>query len=394
VTAARGWWRQASISDLLLITVLTAIIESLVWTGKGPGDPITGPRPAAALLPLLLALPLWWRRSRPLLMCSLVMTGMIGQALISGHAAEGAYSVVAAGMASYAVAAYSPRRHALLGLAVVVVGYAAWAGSDRNTRSGHPSDLWAASFFGLYLLSAWLLGAAIQARSESAAAARRAADVKREAERAVAEERGRIARDLHDIVSHNLSVVVLQAAGGRTQADVGAVDTAATLEKIETSGRRALTEMRRLLGVLRTGDPTTEPPAALSPTPGVDDLPALVTDLREAGLDVSLEVEGDRSEVPPAVGVSLYRIVQEALTNVLKHAGDRARAEVTLRTSNQEIALDVVDDGRGPGRDRGLGHGLRGMQERVTLLGGRLVTGVRPEGGFAVSVRIPVEDPA
>jgi signal transduction histidine kinase len=386
-------WRYARLIDGLVVALLTAAIESLVWTSQGPGDPITGPRPIAALLPLLLVVPLWWRRRYPLLVCALVMSGMVVQALISGHAAEGLASVVATGMAAYAVAAYDVRRRALVGLAIVIGGYGAWTGYDANVRSGRAGELWAAAFFALYLAGAWLLGAVSQARRASAAAAARAAAVEREADRAVAQERARVARDLHDIVAHNLSVVVVQAAGGRAYAGRTGADTD-TLEKIERSGRQALTEMRRLLGVLRTDDPATQPAAGLSPTPGIGDLEGLVAGVRDAGADVSLTVEGGRLELPAAVEVSVYRIVQEALTNVLKHAGSGVHTTVAVEMSEDEVTVTVVDDGRGPGSDPGLGHGLRGMQERVTLLGGELVAGGRADGGFVVTARLPVAEPA
>jgi len=378
------------VADVLAVVVVTAIVEALVWSGAGPGDPITGPRAAAALLPLLLAVPLWWRRHRPLACCAAVMAGMVAQALISGHAAEGLEMIIAAGLASFSVAAYSGRRRAVIGLGIIVVGYAAWAAQDRNIRSGRSAELWAGSFFGLYLLAVWLVGAVLQARREALTAAARAAAIEREADRAVVEERARIARDLHDIVSHNLSVVVVQAAGGRALADRGAVDTAATLEKIETSGREALAEMRRLLGVLRTDDNAAPVAPALTPTPGIADLEPLVANVRSAGVAVDLTVVAD-AVLPPAVDVSVFRIVQEALTNVLKHAGPRATADVQVHVADQQVTVAVTDNGAGPGAESGLGHGLRGMRERVVLLGGDLLAGGHPGGGFSVTARLPLE---
>jgi signal transduction histidine kinase len=384
---SRNWNRGL---DALAVILVTAIIEALVWTGTGPGDPITGPRAIAALLPLLLAFPLWVRRRYPLAACIAVMTGLLTQALISGHAAEGLWGVVALGLAAYSVAAYNPRRHALIGLAVVVVGYGIWASQDRNIRSGRSGELWAGSFFGLYLLAVWLVGAVVRARAEGLAAAAHAAALEREADRAVVEERARIARDLHDIVSHNLSVVVVQAAGGRALADKGALDTAATLEKIESSGREALAEMRRLLGVLRTDGTIASPDPALTPTPGAADLESLVANVRGAGVVVDLIVEAGGG-LPPAVDVSVFRIVQEALTNVLKHAGPRARADVRVSVADGQVTVVVIDDGCGPNAEPGLGHGLRGMRERVMLLGGELLAGGRPGGGFSVAASLPIE---
>lgn len=232
----------------------------------------------------------------------------------------------------------------------------------------------------------------LQARRESAVAAVRATAVEREAERAVAEERSRIARDLHDIVSHNLSVVVVQAAGARAQAARSGVDTETTLEKIEASGRNALTEMRRLLGVLRADDEPNGSSAQMAPAPGIGDLDALAHSVRQAGVGVSLTV--DTADVAPVLDISAYRIVQEALTNVLKHAGPGAHADVTIREVDHQLDITVIDDGRGPSTNPGLGHGLRGMRERVSLLGGELIAGGRPDGGFAVAARLPVETQA
>jgi signal transduction histidine kinase len=390
VADARRRWR---IVDAALVIGLAAIIESLVWSGTGPGDPITGSKPLTSLLPLLLALPLWWRRRYPLAVCVAVMSGMVSQALISGHAAEGLEAVIAAGAAAYSVGATGNRRHALAGIGVIGVGYAAWVSLDRNVRSGRSSELWAAAFFALYLLAAWLVGVVLQARRDSAVAAGRAAAVEREAARAVDEERARIARDLHDIVSHNLSVVVVQAAGGRARGERTPEETAATLEKIESSGRQALAEMRRLLGVLRTPGDAADDPATLAPPPGIDHLGSLVGGVRDAGVDVRLSVDTSGQGVSPAVDVSVYRIVQEALTNVLKHAGPGASAQVAVSRGDHEVTVTVVDDGWGPRTDPGLGHGLRGIRERVALLGGDLVAGGLPGGGFALRASLPAQEP-
>jgi signal transduction histidine kinase len=201
----------------------------------------------------------------------------------------------------------------------------------------------------------------------------------------VDEERSRIARELHDIVSHNLSVVVLQAAGGRAHAGAGAADPS-TLEKIERSGREALVEMRRLLGVLRRDEDDDAAPPSLAPSPGMRDLPELAARLRGAGLAVELDVA--ELTLPPALELSAYRIVQEALTNVLKHAG-ASGAAVRLAHRGEAVEIEVADDGRGctgPGTG---GHGLVGMRERALLYGGSFSAGPQAGGGFAVRVRLP-----
>ncbi|MGC9669938.1 sensor histidine kinase [Planosporangium sp. 12N6] len=205
---------------------------------------------------------------------------------------------------------------------------------------------------------------------------------------AVADERRRIARELHDMVAHHVAVMGVLATGSRRalHRDPAAADEA--LATIEETGRTALREMRRLLDVLRTDQ---EPAGELAPPPGLAHLAGLVEQVREAGLPVTLRVDGDAGALDPAVALTVYRIVQEALTNALKHAGS-ATAEVRLDIGMYWLTLEVCDTGRGPRPGGGpVGHGLLGMRERVTLYGGTIRTGPRPGGGFRVSARIPVE---
>jgi signal transduction histidine kinase len=204
------------------------------------------------------------------------------------------------------------------------------------------------------------------------------------AREAVIAERGRIARELHDVVAHHVSMIVLQA-GAERHALAGAENgTRDVLGTIEQTGRSALTEMRRLLQMLREDE--ADP---LAPQPGLADLPVLVSQVREAGLDVALEVDGERRELPVGLELSAYRIVQEALTNALKHAGDAA-ASVRVRYGEDAIELEVTDDGMGGGSvERVGGHGLVGMRERVALYGGQLEARRRDEGGYVVRALLP-----
>jgi signal transduction histidine kinase len=205
------------------------------------------------------------------------------------------------------------------------------------------------------------------------------------AREAVVEERARIARELHDVIAHHVSMIVLQAGAERRVLDGANTSTREVLETVERTGRSALTEMRRLLGMLR-GD-ANEP---LTPQPGLRDVPILVTQLREAGLPVELNVKGERRELPVGIELSAYRIVQEALTNSLKHAGE-ARASVNIRYGPDSLELEIADDGAGASAPvPSGGHGLVGMRERVALYGGRLDAGRRPSGGFVVRVLLPV----
>jgi signal transduction histidine kinase len=234
--------------------------------------------------------------------------------------------------------------------------------------------------------AAVLLGGAVRDRGDAAAseqASRATADTL--LEHAARGERARIARELHDVVAHAMSVIVVQAGAERMVLGEGQESTRSVLAGIEATGRQALGEMRRLLGMMRAGDEEL----ALAPQPSVTHLPELCDQVRAAGLPVELVVEGEPVELPPGVDVSAYRIVQEALTNALKHAGP-ASARVAVRYMPDELAVEVVDDGRGAEAAPNGGHGLIGMRERVTVYGGRLETGNRDAGGYAVRVRLPL----
>jgi len=205
------------------------------------------------------------------------------------------------------------------------------------------------------------------------------------AREAVVEERARIARELHDAIAHNVSMMVIQAGAERRVLDGTGGTTREVLETIERIGRGTLTEMRRLVGMLRsdTGEP-------LAPQPGLDDLPTLMQQVCEAGLPVELQVDGERRELPLGIELSAYRIVQEALTNALKHAGD-AHASVHVHYGADSLELEIADDGEGAALPVSSGgHGLAGMRERVALYGGHLDAGHRQNGGFAVRVLLPI----
>jgi signal transduction histidine kinase len=223
----------------------------------------------------------------------------------------------------------------------------------------------------------------IQSRDRRADLAEREREVA--AREAVVEERARIARELHDAIAHNVSMMVVQAGAERRVLDESQESTRDVLETVEQIGRNALTEMRRLVGMLRTDD--DDP---LAPQPGLRDLPRLVGQVRDAGLPVELQVEGEPRELPLGLELSAYRIVQEALTNALKHAGD-ARATVRVHYTDDSLELEVVDDGVGAAAAVASGgHGLVGMRERVALYGGRFEAGRRPAGGFTVRVLLPI----
>jgi signal transduction histidine kinase len=282
-------------------------------------------------------------------------------------------------VAVYSVGAHTRGRALALGSLVVLGGIAAAMIAD-----GSSLNVSGFLFFGFFLGGPFLAGIAIRIRRERESSLARERDERARA--AVAEERTRIARELHDVVAHAISVVVLQARGGRRSLASEPEEARRALDAIEATASQALAEMRRLLGMLRADDEAV----GLAPQPGVAGLGALVEQVRDAGLPTELHVEGKARELPPGVDLSAYRIVQEALTNALKHAGTRARARVVVTYEDDGLLLEVVDDGTGPAQSNGDGHGLTGMRERVSVFGGRLESGPRPEGGFAVKARLPL----
>lgn len=234
-------------------------------------------------------------------------------------------------------------------------------------------------FVGLETIVMLLVRWVVRNHALRASLAERERDVA--AREAVVEERARIARELHDVIAHHVSMIVLQAGAERRAAQG---ETAEVLATIERSGRDALTETRRLLGMLREDEPDP-----LTPQPRLADLPLLVGQVREAGLPVELTIDGAERPLPVGLELSAYRIVQEALTNTLKHAGE-ARAEVRVRYGDEELELQVADDGPGSQAHRNGGHGLVGMRERAALYGGRLEAAPRAGGGFLVRALLPI----
>jgi signal transduction histidine kinase len=344
---------------------------------------IAGPSWLLAVLPLLMGVPLVLRRRAPLLMWLAIWAALSLQDLITDRPPRGLEFMFVLFTAAYSLGAYASLRRAVAGLVVTFPAMAEITDKggllNVNQHRGGPAVILSL----LQLLAFWLAGVVIHARRQAAFLAARSAELQRQAEQAAAAERARIARELHDIVAHHLSVIVLQAAGARASGK----PAGATLEKIENSGRQALAETRRLLGVLR--DPAEE--TGLAPQPGIGELDTLADTVRAAGLRVNLAVTGDPATLPAAADVSVYRIVQEALTNVLKHAGP-ARADVTIGCAQEAVTIEITDNGTGRPRNGTLasGHGLAGMRERAAVFGGEVAAGPRPGGGFAVRARLPL----
>ena len=277
------------------------------------------------------------------------------------------------------------RRSSVLGLAFVI-GVAAIVELTASKDGGFGSFAWDAIIFTI----GWIIGFAVGEKfREVDEAKERAARAEREREqrarRAVADERARIARELHDVVGHSVSVMTVQASAVRMRLEDDQGQVREALEVVERTGREALAEMRRMVGVLR--HPEEAP--ALAPQPSLEQLERLVEHTREAGLPVELRIEGDPVPLPAGIDLTAYRLVQEGLTNAIKHAGAK-RAEVLVRYADGKVELTVSDDGSGTGDGDGGGHGLVGMRERVSVYGGDLEAGPQPEGGFRLRAILPV----
>jgi len=277
-------------------------------------------------------------------------------------------------------------RRAGLGLAIVVGA----AATLVYNIPGHSVDQLV--FIPVDFAVAWVAGFAVRARAEQAEVAdSRATQAEQERDAAtrvaVAEERARIARELHDIVAHAVSVMVLQVGAVRHQLPDAMAEDRDALRSVEQAGRGALAEMRRLLSVMRRDGDGLE----LAPQPGLDGLDSLIKDIDRAGLTVELHVDGERFPLPPGIDLSAYRIVQEGLTNALKHAR-ATHADVTVRYTPNEIGIEVHDDGTGatPSDGHGHGHGLIGIRERVKLYGGEMTAGTTNGGGFTLNTRLPL----
>jgi signal transduction histidine kinase len=270
------------------------------------------------------------------------------------------------------------------GLIIVVVGIVVVV---HNIPGETASDL---VFIPLRFVVAWVAGYALRERAEQAEAAEeRAAQAEREREAAariaVAEERARIARELHDIVAHAVSVMVLQVGAVRHKLPDSLAEDRDALRGVERAGRTALAEMRRLLAAMRReGDE-----AELVPQPGLDGLDSLLGEIGRAGLPVELHVDGEPVPLPRGIDLSAYRIVQEGLTNALKHA-NASDADVTVRYRPDELEIEVRDNGHGSATSDGLGHGLIGVRERVKIYGGNMSAGTASNGGFVLSTRLPL----
>jgi signal transduction histidine kinase len=343
---------------------------------------------------LLMTVPVAFRRRIPALA---FLTGGAGCAALVLSRAGPTPAVVAMAVLLYTLAAYRPRRESVAGLLACLLGAAVavtfWVGLPTRPDQ-HGSFMATMIVFGLTAVVSWVLGDSMHyRRAYYLALEDRAARLERErdaqARIAVAAERARIARELHDVVAHNVSVMVVQADGAGYALDPDPERARQALAAISATGRHALAEMRHLLGVLRSDDDQAD----LAPVPGIDQLRDLLEQTRAAGRTVSFTLDGVVRPLPEGVGLAAYRVVQEALTNVRKHGGIGASVCVALRYSEHELGVQVTDDGHGmTAADDGAGLGLTGMRERVGMYGGTMNAGPRPAGGYRVSVTLPLHE--
>jgi signal transduction histidine kinase len=386
-----------AVLDGALVLVLLVAGVAQTWPAVFPSidrwDRVDWIRYATPLaVSVVSAVALWFRRTYPVgTVATLVIVGVITEV----QPVDLATPFIALVVALYSLGRYGRSRGRSLGAALVAVA----AAGAVNAIVGDGIDAWFL-FMGALLLGVWAAGdtaRASEARAEAleVRSARLEAERHEDAARAAADERARIARELHDVIAHNVSVMVVQAAAARRIVDRDPDQARESLATIESTGRQALAEMRRLLGVIRRDD---EPPAA-APQPTLARLPSLIDEMRASGLPVDLSVDGAVRALPPGIDVNAYRIVQEALTNALRHVG-RTSTRVAVRYRNDAVEVEVVDDGPADGHDAAdrvssaqpsTGHGLVGMRERVTLVRGELEAGPRPEGGFRVWARLPFE---
>ena len=380
----RGWlppWPDIALAAVLLFgsggVVVTATSRPV-----GEATPVaTGSHTwllvALGILTFLQSAPLAFRRRRPIL----VLTAVVVASVVLSFFGRSPIEVLALWVALYSVAAYTDRTTAIragLGALILLAGPLA-----LNGDLGLIEEIFELGFLAL----GWMFGAYLGELRGRAERVRR--EQENERGRAVAEEQARIARELHDVMAHSVSVMVVQAAAAEDVFDTAPARVREALRSIESTGRQALSEVRQVLDVLRSADDVE-----LMPQPGLSHLEELIGEMRAAGLPVVLRLDGARSDLPAGVDLSAYRIVQEALTNTLKHGHGVTRATVALSYRPDELSVEVCDDGAawsaGGRAEARTGHGLIGMRERVALYGGKLFAGPRAGGGFEVRARFPL----
>ncbi len=374
-------WPRISDAVLVLVLLLITIGSWMSWVNDNPEVNVDGAAPAVAMILFLIGtIALFWRRKKPLQVHATVL-------VVSALAMAPAYMygpLPAMMISLYSLGRYAENTrfgYAGLGAALVLVALEEFYVSQPTGDS---------IFSLLVVFVVWYIGRRVRTRGEYLRLLQeRASHLEREqvaeADKAVAEERTRIARELHDIVAHQVSLMTVQAGAAKTVATQNPEAALKAMESVEKAGRQALNELRHLVSVLRPGNEGN----GLGPQPGSIDIPRLVDEVRAAGLEVSLDMSVRTTELPARVDLAIYRIVQEALTNVIKHAGPQATADVTINSDRDGVAIEVRDNGGGATRLPGSGQGIVGMRERAQLLGGSLLASPLSGGGFKVVAYLP-----
>jgi signal transduction histidine kinase len=376
---ARRYWFDA----LIVVGVGISIAGAVVGQGRTNGP--EGPTWADIVLVLLIVTPLLARRRFPFGAPLTVGAAVIFATFADNSLVPFDFIIFLTGCAAVFLLAQLPDpRQAVAGLAMAVGVEAIVVRNDPRGQLGQ------FVFVSLIFAIVWIVGFTLGRKSAEADQAReRAAHAEREREArarlAVADERARIARELHDVVGHSVSVMTVQASGVRRLLRPDQEREREALLIVERTGREALAEMRRMVGVLRR----PEEAPALAPQPSLEQIERLVEQAREAGLPVELRIEGEAIELPAGVDLTAYRLVQEGLTNAIKHA-NASRAEVLVNYGDGEVEVTVIDNGNGLGNGDGGGHGLVGMRERVSVYGGELDAGPQPGGGYRLRAKLPV----
>ncbi len=384
----RVWLVRYAFEALVVAVAVASQLEILVGS-------VEGPMAAVEAAALLASVPLLFRRRFPSAAPALVFVGLAGVSLVfpAGVTEGTTFAMLGLVLACWAAGAQRDGQQALAGAALGLAAFAVIVPARRGpVTSVEVGDAeveivsWLVIGVGLPLAAFALRRRAERASVLEARADRLAREREERARAAVVAERARIARDLHDVIAHSVSVMTIQGGAARLLLDQDVRRAHEPLLVVEETGHQAMAELRRLLGIVHA----EEGAQTLTPQPGLVDLGSLVQQVRRAGLPVALAVDGAPHALAPGMGLAAYRIVQEALTNVLKHAGS-ARAWVTVRYEPDALVLEIADDGRGvQSADADGGHGLVGMRERVGLYGGELVAGPHAGGGFAVRARLPL----
>ena len=377
------WWTDSLLAFFLTFVSVVSVVVSHTKPGGGHSVPVL----EVILVPFTTA-PIAIRRYRPLAVLAITVSAAVLMLILTSKS----QFPVGVLVALYTVASRCDRPVSIRAAEWVALPIIVAVIVSNGPHAGRVIPELAV------FAIAWVLGDNIRTRRAylaelEARAARLEREREEKAERAVIDERARIARELHDVIAHNVSVMVVQASAGEEVFDTNPAKARESLSAVASTGRAALTELRRLLGVIRAEEEREQVPA-YTPQPGIEYLDELVRQVNETGLAVELSVLGEPRELPEGVGLCAYRIVQEALTNTLKHSG-ATHAEVSLRYVSDALELRVLDDGDGtaPVNGEGSGHGLIGMRERVALFGGELTVRPRPHQGYEVQARIPLEEP-